>query len=169
MFQKVLELLLKMFVLLILWQKGSKRGILCFLFWKFFCWIFLKMAFKDNYRDTYFLIPNFMFRKILGFRCSRPNRLKDFWNRLIWKKVEVRNKIGRHNPKFLKIINQEYIQKTDTVKFVLYIWPCKQRVIWNYCCLPMFTASVFQCNIFHGSLWLAFFWFFKMKLHYFNT
>ena len=149
-----------MFVLLILWQKGSKRGILCFLFGKFFCWIFLKMVFKDNYHDTYFLIPNFMFRKIQSLRCSRPNRLKDFWKSFNLKKIEVRNKIGRHNPKFLKIINQEYIQKTDTVKFVLYIWPCKQRVIWNYCCLPMFTASVFQCNIFHESLWLAFFWFF---------
>lgn len=141
--------------------KKGQKGVFCvFCLENFFAGLSWKWSSK-----TIIMILIFLFQisclekfKVLDARDQTDWRISE--NRLIWKKVEVRNKIGRHNPKFLKIINQEYIQKTDTVKFVLYIWPCKQRVIWNYCCLPMFTASVFQCNIFHESLWLAFFWFF---------
>ena len=39
--------------------------------------------------------------------------------------------IARYNPKFFKIINQEYIQATDIVNFPLYIGPCKQRVLYE--------------------------------------
>ena len=53
------------------------------------------------------------------------------------------------NPKFFKIINQEYIQKTDMINFPFYIGPHKNRRFYEITDIhPSFTASVDQFNIF---------------------